>query len=123
MRRNQIPRAFNWPQARVITQMPWLMLSSDISKGVELITGEKEKKDYFSDHPLTPTRAADIRKDAPKYKPMNSSHVTKSKELFQMNFNGLCIGSNPKQGIFKDSLFIHPDLRFSVDRAIRLENN
>jgi len=84
-----------------------------LSKGVELITGEKEKKDYFSDHPLTPTRAADIRKDAPQYKSVNSSHVTKSKTSFQMNFNGLCIGPNPKQGIFKDSLFIHSDLRFS----------
>ena len=33
--------------------------------------------------------------------------------MFQGNFNGLCFGPNPKQGIFKDSLFIHPDLGFS----------
>ena len=84
-----------------------------LSKGIELITGEVEKKDYFSDHPFTPKRAADIRSDAPKYKPVNSPHITKSKEMFQGNFNGLCFGPNPKQGIFKDSLFIHPDLGFS----------
>ena len=84
-----------------------------LSKGVELITGETEKKDYFSDHPFTPTRVTDIRNAAPKYKPVNSPHVTKSKEIFQMNFNGLCFGPNPKQGVFKDSLFIHPDLGFS----------
>jgi predicted Zn-dependent protease len=84
-----------------------------LSKGVELMTGKAEKKDYFSDHPFTPTRAADIRNAAPKYKPVNSSHITKSKEMFQVNFNGLCFGPNPKQGIFKDTLFIHPDLGFS----------
>jgi predicted Zn-dependent protease len=84
-----------------------------LSKGIELITGEAEKKDYFSDHPFTPKRAADIRSDAPKYNPVNSPHITKSKEMFQGNFNGLCFGPNPKQGIFNDSLFIHPDLGFS----------
>jgi predicted Zn-dependent protease len=84
-----------------------------LSKGVELMTGKAEKKDYFSDHPFTPTRAADIRNAAPKYKPVNSSHITRSKEMFQVNFNGLCFGPNPKQGIFKDTLFIHPDLGFS----------
>ena len=85
-----------------------------LSKGIELVTGEAEKKDYFSDHPFTPKRAADIRNDAPKHKPVNSPHVTKSKEMFQGNFNKLCFGPNPKQGIFKDSLFIHPDLGFSL---------
>jgi predicted Zn-dependent protease len=84
-----------------------------LSKGIELITGETEKKDYFSDHPFTPSRVTNIRTAAPKYKPVNSSHVTKSQETFQGNFNGLCFGPNPKQGLFKDSLFVHPDLGFS----------
>jgi predicted Zn-dependent protease len=84
-----------------------------LSKGIELITGKTEKKDYFSDHPFTPSRVTDIRNAAPKYKPVNPSPIKKSRQKFQENFNGLCFGQNPKQGIFKDSLFVHPDLGFS----------
>jgi predicted Zn-dependent protease len=84
-----------------------------LSKGIEMVTGKAEKHDYFSDHPLTPSRVADIKKAAPKHPVTNPSPLKKSKEIFQSNFNGLCFGPNPKQGVFKDTLFVHPDLRFS----------
>ncbi|HEX6223602.1 MAG TPA: M48 family metalloprotease [Chryseolinea sp.] len=84
-----------------------------LSKGVELLTGKAEKKNYFSDHPFTPARVTDIRKAAPKYKPVGSTRIASSQETFRQTFDGLCFGPNPKQGIFTDSLFIHPDLGFS----------
>ncbi len=84
-----------------------------LSKGIELLTGEAEEHSYFSDHPFTPSRITSIRSSAPNFKPVNPSPINSSKEKFLMNFNGLCYGHNPEQGIFTDSLFVQPDLGFS----------
>jgi predicted Zn-dependent protease len=84
-----------------------------LAKGIELITGKAEKKNYFSDHPFTPSRVTNIRKDAPNFKPVNPSPVTASRETFQKMFSGLVFGPNPQQGVFKENVFIQPDLKFS----------
>jgi predicted Zn-dependent protease len=84
-----------------------------LGKGVEILTGNKEKRNYFSDHPLTSSRTADIRQANAAYKSADETQEARSKEEFQQKFNGLCFGPNPKQGVFIDSLFIHPDLGFS----------
>ena len=84
-----------------------------LGKGIEILTGKEEKKNYFSDHPMTSTRIADIRKAHANYKASDPSHDAGYLEEFQQKFSGLCYGANPKQGVFIDSLFIHPDLGFS----------
>ncbi|HEX5169435.1 MAG TPA: M48 family metalloprotease [Cyclobacteriaceae bacterium] len=84
-----------------------------LAKGIELTTGKTEKKNYFSDHPYTPSRITNIRNLAPNFKPVNPKPVTSSIEVFFKNFNGLCYGPNPEQGVFNDSLFIQPDIGFS----------
>ena len=81
-----------------------------LAKEMELITGEVEQHSYFSDHPFTPSRITAIRGSASTIKPVNPSPITSSKEIFLKNFNGLCYGLNPEQGIFIDSLFVQPDL-------------
>jgi predicted Zn-dependent protease len=81
-----------------------------LARGIEILTGKEEKKNYFSDHPMTSSRIADIRNAHANYK---GSDASGSREEFQQKFNGLCFGPNPKQGVFKDSLFIHPDIGFS----------
>lgn len=84
-----------------------------LSRSIELLTGEAETRNYFSDHPFTPSRISAIRKSAPQFKPVNPSPITPSREAFLQRFSGLCFGQNPEQGIFKDSLFIQPDLEFA----------
>ncbi|MBX2964432.1 MAG: M48 family metalloprotease [Cyclobacteriaceae bacterium] len=84
-----------------------------ISKAVEAITGETEKRGYLNDHPFTPSRVTAIRNSAGLFKPVNPSPVTRSQHQFFSVFDGLVYGTNPKQGIFIDSLFVHPDLDFS----------
>jgi predicted Zn-dependent protease len=81
-----------------------------LSKTIEEYTGEPEKKGYFADHPYTPSRVTAIRKSAPDFKPVNPSPVTASHDEFLRKFNGLVFGLNPQQGMFIDSLFVHPDL-------------
>jgi predicted Zn-dependent protease len=80
---------------------------------VALLTGKAETKSYFSDHPYTPSRVTSIRKSASLYKPVNASQHTTSTLAFLNMFNGMCYGPNPAQGIFLDSLFVHPDLGFT----------
>lgn len=84
-----------------------------LSKAIAMLTGEEEERNYFSDHPFTPSRVAAIRKSAGQFKPVNPSPVSSSRLDFLKNFSGLCFGQNPEQGIFRDSLFVHPDLGFS----------
>lgn len=80
-----------------------------LAKEVELLTGEAEQHSYFSDHPYTPSRISTIRSSASIYRPVNSSPIYSSREKFLSNFNGLCFGLNPEQGVFTDSLFVQPD--------------
>lgn len=84
-----------------------------LTKEIELLTGGAEQHSYFSDHPYTPSRINSIHSSASMFKPVNPSPITTSHESFLRNFNGLCYGLNPEQGIFTDSLFVQPDLGFS----------
>jgi predicted Zn-dependent protease len=84
-----------------------------LAKEIEVLTGEKEQHSYFSDHPYTASRLSAIYNSASLYKPVNPSPIHPSRESFLKNFNGLCFGLNPEQGIFTDSLFVHPDLGFA----------
>jgi predicted Zn-dependent protease len=81
---------------------------------IEQLTGEAEKRNYFSDHPYTPSRVNDIRKAAPRFKVVNPAPLLASQETFVTKFDGLCFGHNPQQGVFQDTLFIHPDLKFAM---------
>lgn len=85
-----------------------------LSLAVEVLTGEAEKRNYFSSHPHTPSRVSAIRSLAGNYKPINPSPVLPSQAAFIRQFDGLCFGNNPQQGVFADSMFIHPDLRFTL---------
>jgi len=84
-----------------------------LSKETKVVTGQAERRSYFSDHPYTPKRVSDVRSSAHLYRPVSSSSVTASKEQFLHTFNSLCFGPNPAQGVFIDSLFVHAGLNFS----------
>lgn len=85
-----------------------------LSKGVEAMTGEMEKRNFLNDHPYTPKRVEDIVKRSAKLSIAKVPHLYSSQEAFIQNFKGLFVGNNPKNGVFIDSLFIQPDLNFSM---------
>lgn len=84
-----------------------------LSKEIELLTGEAERHNYFSDHPYTPSRISNIRGATSLYKPINPAPVCTTASKFTQTFHALCFGPNPEQGLFIDNLFIHPNLYFS----------
>ena len=86
-----------------------------LSKSIEAITGEAEKRSYLADHPYTPKRVEDIEKQLKKINTApNLSPLYAKQENFMNQFNGLCFGGNPKNGAFSDTLFVHPELDFSM---------
>lgn len=87
---------------------------SRLSKGIEYLTGQKEKRSYLADHPYTPNRVKDINKILQNTTSKNNSQTLfGTRSDFLMRFQGLCYGSNPSNGTFVDSLFVHPNLNFT----------
>jgi predicted Zn-dependent protease len=85
-----------------------------LASDVELLTGEAEKKSYFSSHPFTPTRIENINKEAEAITWQEKPSILPDKTNLYRIFDGLVYGQNPAQGIFDSNIFIHPDLEIAI---------
>jgi predicted Zn-dependent protease len=84
-----------------------------LSKEIEALTGQAERRSFLSDHPYTPFRSEDIRTRSKTLVIAKYPPVAASQENFLQKFNGLCFGHNPKNGVFVDTLFVQPELGIS----------
>ncbi len=82
-----------------------------LSMVVELLTEQKEQKSYFDSHPYTPKRVEKIEKNSSQLEWTESEKIA---EDFPVPLEGLVFGSNPSKGIFREEVFIHPDLNFTI---------
>ncbi len=82
-----------------------------MNDAIEVITGNKEKKSYFSDHPYTPKRIDNLNKQLKKITIQESKQVSSN---FLYEFDGVIFGDSPSKGVVRDSEFLHPDLNFYV---------
>ncbi len=80
---------------------------------MESQTGEEEKRSYFASHPYTPKRVEDIDEKAPLLIWEPRPPIENQEGLYD-KLNGLVIGPNPAQGIFRENLFLHPDLNLAI---------
>ena len=89
------------------------LLLDKISKDLVIETGQAEKATLFDSHPYTPERVEDLDKliDKIDYTAANTSDAEHA--AFIKKMEGLCIGDNPRNGVFKDDQFLHPDLGFA----------
>ncbi|MCB2220971.1 MAG: M48 family metalloprotease [Bacteroidetes bacterium] len=90
------------------------IILQNLSREMEIISGEAEKRSYFSSHPYTPKRIEDLDKRIASliWKPDVPVANTQS-ELYGY-LEGMHIGPNPAQGIFREGQFLHPDLNLFV---------
>lgn len=86
-----------------------------LEKSIEVFTGQKEKPSYFNHHPYTPSRVERITTEAGQVKASEPNKVFKSNKDFLKAMDGVLVGSNPNQGVFKGDWFIHPDLKFKIN--------
>lgn len=89
------------------------ILLSKISAEVEMETGEAEKATWLDSHPYTPDRVEDLDKTIAKLDYAKANPSDEEHKRFIQTFEGICIGQNPRNGIFQDGKFIHPDLGFT----------
>jgi len=91
------------------------VILNSLSADVELLTGEEEKKSYFSSHPITPKRVEDIDKEISKLEWSEKTSIAADKTSLYSKLEGMVIGQNPAQGIFEENVFKHPDLNLAID--------
>lgn len=97
---------------------------SNLTNSVEVVTGEKEKASYLNDHPMTPDRVKRIDKAASTLTITPSEKIFKDRRDFLSFIDGILIGANPAQGVFKGDWFLHPVLNFKINiPAVWLRQN
>jgi len=82
-----------------------------MNDAIEVVTGNKEEKSYFSDHPYTPKRIDRINKELKKITVQESEQISPE---FLYEFDGVLFGDSPSKGVVRDNEFLHPDLNFYV---------
>jgi predicted Zn-dependent protease len=66
----------------------------------------------LADHPRTVDRVERARELAMSNQPKNAMV---ERQIYQKKIDGLIFGDDPKQGVVRDRLFIHPALRFAFE--------
>lgn len=78
-------------------------------------TGEKRRPTWFDSHPTTDERVATAAQRAQTLAVAPVPNIADSKLGYYRKLEGLLIGPDPAAGIFRDQLFLHPDLDFAIE--------
>ena len=89
------------------------VILESLAREMENESGEEEKKSYFSSHPYTPKRVVDIEEKAPLISWEPKAPIADQEGMFG-KLDGMVVGPNPAQGIFRENLFLHPDLDIAM---------
>lgn len=75
-------------------------------------SGRSTLPSWAASHPSEPERirSAQARADTVTTRPLNLR-----REEYLARIDGLMYGENPRQGFFRDGVFLHPDLRFRIE--------
>lgn len=84
---------------------------STLSRERVMLTGEQEKASILDDHPITPKRVNYLNKEVPG---LTLDLQAPERESVKDIFDGLTFGQNPSQGIFRENIFLHPDMNLFV---------
>ncbi|HZV03191.1 MAG TPA: M48 family metalloprotease [Planctomycetota bacterium] len=84
-----------------------------LEKDAARLSGKEHRPSFFDDHPSTPTRERDIGREASQITWSREAPLKSSPDVVAA-LDGVVWGGNPAQGVFRDELFLHPDLGFAV---------
>ena len=82
-----------------------------LSKAIEILTEQEEKKSYFDDHPYTPDRVRTINKTVQGLQWTKLQPVAAD---FPQPLDGMLFGNNPGHGVFQENTFLHADLGYVI---------
>lgn len=85
-----------------------------LGKEEELRTGEKRKTGFLDSHPSSEERVRGAIARAGSFTRAAAAPIAKDHNDFVRRFDGLLVGPDPAQGIFRDNTFLHADLDFAL---------
>jgi predicted Zn-dependent protease len=74
---------------------------------------EKGLPNWLSTHPEPESRVGEAQPLVVKYQ--SPTATAKNQEAYLRAIDGVVIGDNPKDGVVRDNLFLHPDLRIAIE--------
>jgi len=80
----------------------------------EIKLGKKRQSTFLDSHPSSEERVQRTRARAAEYPRAGTPPIARDRSDFVKRFEGILVGPDPAQGIFKDELFLHPDLDFAL---------
>jgi predicted Zn-dependent protease len=87
----------------------------NLERTVGVLTGKTQGFSFFDSHPQTPTRIADIHREATAITWQPAKPFAKDRAALLKRLEGLTWGpNNPMQGVFAGQQFMQPDMNFSI---------
>jgi len=77
----------------------------------QIQSGGVERTHFLSTHPTNPARIERLRAQAAELSSGTRAPI-KSQSQLMSQLDGVVVGPHPRQGVFRDGLFLHPDLGF-----------
>ncbi|RIK99105.1 MAG: hypothetical protein DCC71_20570 [Proteobacteria bacterium] len=77
-------------------------------------TGNKRQPSFLDSHPLPGERAVVARERAPGLPRGAGAPIAKGRAAFLQRIDGILVGPNPEEGVFRDDHFLHPGLGFAM---------
>lgn len=74
---------------------------------------ERGVPNWLSTHPEPASRVAEAQPLAAKL--ASPEATARNQDVFLRAIDGVVVGDNPKDGVVRGNLFLHPDLRFSIE--------
>ncbi|HEX5724141.1 MAG TPA: M48 family metalloprotease [Longimicrobiaceae bacterium] len=75
-------------------------------------SGRSSLPSWLASHPAEPER---IRSAQARADTVTADPLAVRRDEYLARIDGLVYGDNPRQGFFRDGVFLHPDLRFRID--------
>ncbi|MBW2695626.1 MAG: M48 family metalloprotease [Deltaproteobacteria bacterium] len=86
----------------------------DLDAMTRLELGWSRLPSFFDSHPSSPERAATAAQRAQSLSWIPQPHVARTQEDFLHKLEGLVLGNDPKEGVFRGETFLHPDMNFAL---------
>jgi predicted Zn-dependent protease len=85
-----------------------------LDREVALQAGKPSRFHFLDSHPMTPDRIDRTAERAQRLARGPARPVAGSRAHFLARLDGLVVGVDPAQGVFEESLFLHPELDFAI---------
>ncbi len=85
-----------------------------LSSSERLVLGRSRLPSFFDTHPTTPSRSAAAASYAQTLRWERRAGSSDDSSAYLERLDGLIVGENPAGGVFRDELFLHADLDFSI---------